>query len=132
MREAPSYAKFVTQYVRLVDHEQALTEQRQILDEQVEENRGLRSDVKLMQQANAKQRQEIERLQAELARLKSELSHWSWVRFKQIEEENARLREALENLYALVQGECPRLLNEDSGGDAQLSMEIEQALKEHP
>ncbi len=72
-------------------------EQRQIVDEQVEENRGLRSDVKLMQQANAKQRQEIERLQAELARLKSELSHWSWVRFKQIEEENARLREALEN-----------------------------------
>ena len=47
-------------------------------------------------------------------------------------QEITRLREALTSLYALVKGECPSVLNEDSGGDAQLAMEIEQALKEHP
>lgn len=32
--------------------------------------------------------------------------------------EMARLRKALRELHAQVQGECPSLLNEDSGGDA--------------
>ena len=32
-------------------------------------------------------------LRTEAARLKNELSHWTWVRFKQLEEENATLRE---------------------------------------
>lgn len=41
------------------DHD---AEQRQVIDEQVEENRGLRSDVLLMQKVNADQRAEIERL----------------------------------------------------------------------
>lgn len=102
-------------------------EQRQIIDEQVEENRGLRSDVKLMQQANAEQRQQIEELEkgvgcsrshpheemnrvcelkTDIARLKNEMSHWTWVRFKQLEEENSRLREALQLLYD-VQNGCP-------------------------
>jgi len=40
------------------------------------------------------------------------------------------LNEVLIELYALVQGECPRLLDEDSGGDAELQLKIEQALKE--
>ena len=35
---------------------------------------------------------------------------------------------ALEELVALVRGECPSLLNEDSGGDAKLSMEIDAAI----
>lgn len=35
---------------------------------------------------------------------------------------------ALEELYAVVKGECPSLLNEDSGGDAELSLEIESVL----
>ena len=52
-------------------------EQRQIIDEQVEENRGLRRDVRLMQTAHAEQAQEI-----------------------------TRLREALQLLYA-VQNGCP-------------------------
>lgn len=43
-------------------------EQRQIIDEQVEENRGLRRDVHLMQKVNAEQRAEIERLQARVAK----------------------------------------------------------------
>ncbi len=43
-------------------------------------------------------------------------------------EENKRLREILEDLYALVRGECPRLLIEDSGGDANLDLQIQQAL----
>lgn len=39
------------------------------------------------------------------------------------------LYEALKELHALVLGECPSLLDEDSGGDARLCMEIEDALK---
>lgn len=84
-------------------HEKAIDVQRQIIDEQVGENRGLRADVLLMQRENAEQRQEI-----------------------------ARLREALRELHAVVNGECPSLLNEDSGGDARLALEIEELLKEHP
>ena len=48
-------------------------------------------------------------------------------------QEIARLREALRELHALAKGECPSLLNEDSGGDAKLALEIEGLLKEeHP
>ena len=44
-----------------------------------------------------------------------------------------RLREALRELHAVVKGECASLLNEDSGGDAELAIEIEALLKEeHP
>ena len=35
---------------------------------------------------------------------------------------------ALEELYAMVKGECPSLLNEDSGGCARLDMAIEDAI----
>ena len=38
------------------------------------------------------------------------------------------LLEALRDLVALVRGECPRLLNEDSGGDAKLSIGIDAAI----
>lgn len=47
--------------------------------------------------------------------------------------EIAGLRDALRELHAIVKGECPSLLNEDSGGDAKLAIEIEALLKEeHP
>lgn len=36
--------------------------------------------------------------------------------------------DALEELHALVCGECPSLLNEDSGGDARLDMEIKDII----
>lgn len=47
------------------------------------------------------------------------------------------LREALEDLFAVVRGECPSLLNEDSGGDGELSIRIEDLLsstatEQHP
>jgi hypothetical protein len=65
-----------------------IKEQRQVIDEQVEENRGLRRDVLLMQEANAEQRAVIDTLdalvntkeercvkyQAEIDRLTHELS----------------------------------------------------------
>lgn len=35
---------------------------------------------------------------------------------------------ALRELYAQVQGECPSLLTEDSGGDARLHLEIQAVL----
>jgi hypothetical protein len=40
-----------------------------------------------------------------------------------------RLRNALGDIVALVRGECPSLLNEDSGGNAVLSIEIESLLE---
>lgn len=51
----------------------------------------------------------------------------------QIDELRAELdaaRELLRELTALVRGECPSLLNEDSGGDANLALSIDDALKE--
>ena len=42
----------------------------------------------------------------------------------------AAARALLRELVALVRGECPSLLNEDSGGDAKLSCDIDEALKE--
>lgn len=45
-------------------------------------------------------------------------------------DENVKLRAALEELHSLVQGECPRLLNEDSGGSATVAAMVEDALKE--
>lgn len=46
--------------------------------------------------------------------------------------ENARLRAALTELHAMVWGECPSLLDEDSGGCARLDSEILSALTESP
>ena len=45
-----------------------------------------------------------------------------------LHEDIARLRKALQELVALVRGECPRLLDEDRDGDARLSIEIDAAL----
>lgn len=41
-----------------------------------------------------------------------------------------RLRLALRELHATVLGECPSLLNEDSGGNARLDAEIDALLHE--
>lgn len=41
---------------------------------------------------------------------------------------NAELVAALEDIHALVCGECPSLLNEDSGGNAKLDAQIRTAL----
>ena len=58
-----------------------------------------------------------------------------WSRPEQEMKANARLIAAapdllgaLEELYAMVWGECPRLLNEDSGGDARLDSKIKDAI----
>lgn len=44
----------------------------------------------------------------------------------------AILTAALEELYATVKGECPSLLNEDSGGSAQLDAQVSAALAAAP
>ncbi len=40
----------------------------------------------------------------------------------------SELQNALQDLYRLVIGECPSLLDEDSGGDINLAMKIEELL----
>lgn len=47
-----------------------------------------------------------------------------WVRV----EDYAEVCDCLKELTAMVKGECPQLLNEDSGGSARLSMRIDAAL----
>lgn len=42
----------------------------------------------------------------------------------------AALASALCELTAMVRGECPQLLNEDSGGNSRLSIEIDELLEE--
>jgi hypothetical protein len=39
-----------------------------------------------------------------------------------------QLRIALRELHAMVRGECPSLLNEDSGGNARLDLKINKLL----
>ncbi len=44
-------------------------------------------------------------------------------------EENKRLKSLLRELYATVNGESPALLDEDSGGNSVLALDIEDALR---
>ena len=44
-------------------------------------------------------------------------------------EEIERLRGALRSLHAMVKGECPSLLDDDSGGCGQLDIEIDELLQ---
>jgi hypothetical protein len=44
------------------------------------------------------------------------------------ESELVKMREALRELHAMVRGECPSLLDEDSGGNSKLALEIEAVL----
>lgn len=47
---------------------------------------------------------------------------------QRLEESHAELLKALKELYYTVQGECPSLLDEDSGGSAYLDIEITNAI----
>ena len=55
---------------------------------------------------------------------------WGYERLAPVAEVNAELLAALKELHALVRGECPSLLNEDSGGDARLDLAIEAAIRQ--
>lgn len=68
---------------------------------------------RLMGELLAPMTQELAELRTELARLQAERGQYL---------------EALGNLYALVNGESPALLDSDSGGDARLALEIEVLL----
>lgn len=46
----------------------------------------------------------------------------------ELQSANAALRDVLAELYATVRGECPSLLNEDSGGNAGLDQRIVEAM----
>lgn len=48
------------------------------------------------------------------------------------QDREAVFRELLRELHAIVKGECPSLLNEDSGGFAELDIKITAALTTHP
>jgi hypothetical protein len=50
-------------------------------------------------------------------------------RTARVEEALRKTANALENLHAMVWGECPSLLNEDSGGSAHADMAIKDALE---
>lgn len=73
-------------------------------------------------------------LRAEVAGLKARIENQvGWVQKYQDEahelrEQVERLGEALTELVAMVRGECPSLLDEDSGGSANLAIKIDAAL----
>jgi len=46
--------------------------------------------------------------------------------------ELAAAKTALAELYALVDGECPSLLDDDSGGNSNFALRIEDILQEKP
>ena len=48
----------------------------------------------------------------------------------QLKAENKKLRDTLASLYAIVKGECPSLLDEDSGGYALIDMAVLEALRQ--
>lgn len=54
----------------------------------------------------------------------------SYMKYKAIERMNKeeQTRYLLDELFELVKGECPSLLNEDSGGDGELALCIEDVL----
>ena len=75
----------------------------------------------------AQHRATIERLEGEL--VEASTAHSRALAGMMIaRDDRDRLRDALRELKALVQGECPSLLDEDSGGDAALALRIEAAL----
>lgn len=63
-------------------------------------------------------------LQTEVARMKNELTHWSWVRFKQLEEENTKLRAALVEIVEKCEDEDWEYMFGD------ILIQAKQALKE--
>lgn len=70
--------------------------------------------------------------QAECAILASGLPAAIEARDKALERVK-RLQSALKELHAIVWGECRSLLDEDSGGDSTLALEIEELLsRSHP
>lgn len=81
----------------------------------------------------------IKELEAENLRIKSERDEAGALFTKgtmecleaaqKVQAENERLRHLLRDLHALVWGECPSLLDEDSGGDSKLALEVDAAMK---
>lgn len=47
-----------------------------------------------------------------------------WYLVEDVDARIAALEGALRELHAIVRGECPSLLNEDSGGNSRLDLEI--------
>ena len=70
----------------------------------------------------------VERLRGRIT--KASYAQWCPIDFdlELAAEEIECLRSTLAELVALVRGECPSLLNEDSGGDAALSIAIDEVL----
>lgn len=68
---------------------------------------------------------------AEIATLRATVDQQQ-ARITEFEARCATLTAALEELYATVKGECPSLLNEDSGGSAQLDAQVSAALAATP
>lgn len=93
-----------------------------------------RQDVPYLLSALAAAQQENARLTAKIDELLECASIFCPYEKRMLAAEAQRdaLRAALTQLHALVCGECPSLLNEDSGGDARLAMQIEATLAALP
>lgn len=126
-------------YHKILDHDQAQRAVIAELKQQIvdclklnEADKAVVSKVVLKHSKTAieqieQQAREIESHKTEIARLKNELSHWTFERFNQLGAENKTLREALQLLHDTQNG-CPLPKYET---DWNRAMElVEQALKE--
>lgn len=74
------------------------------------------------QDEDGSQHDEIDRLRFTLEQSDYEV--------QQLQSKLERCKNLLGELFAMVDGECPSLLSEDSGGDAELGLQIEEALSD--
>lgn len=102
-------------------------EQRALIEQQAQELAELREWKRIILGTGTDQEAVIRMAATEYT--KTAIQTWKEANDKQAKE-IAKLRGVLSELHAQVQGECPSLLNEDSGGDAKLALDIESLLKE--
>ena len=96
-------------------------------------------EIKSLEYKIYKQKLRAKELQAENAALREKIASMEqeWLddrndmlaKVEALQAENVTLWAALSELAALVLGECPSLLDEDSGGNSRLAIEIEDLLK---
>lgn len=76
---------------------------------------------RLLEETNPTPSPVVERLEREIDRLHAQLAT--------ARAEGERVAVSLRELHAFVWGECPRLLDEDRGGDAELDIRVIEALE---
>ena len=106
--------------------DRAIAEQRAEIERQAELIAALKEWKQIVLGTGTDQEAVIRMAAAEYTQVA--IQTWKAANEKQAQE-IAALKVALRELHAVVKGECPSLLDEDSGGLANLDMQIDELLK---